>query len=209
MSSEHGLNSLESDVENVIRCIGRVGNPVVLVGHSYGGTLITHASMDDRVAALAYLCALAPDEGESSQAQQDKFEKTPVFDHIDFADGRIWLCEEGTKYFCGDLSDADQKLVYVTAMAPAEDVFAGPYPGPRLEDEAMLVCGRIPGSHGQSQTGAFRCQANGCQNYGARQQSRPHAFSTRRSGRHVVKSAAAACRQVNSFSPSNTIKKER
>lgn len=71
IASGHGLNSLKSDVENVIRCIGRVGRPVVLVGHSYGGTLITHAGMDDRVAALVYLCALAPDEGESSQAQQD------------------------------------------------------------------------------------------------------------------------------------------
>jgi pimeloyl-ACP methyl ester carboxylesterase len=208
MSSEHGLNSLESDVENVIRCIGRVGNPVVLVGHSYGGTLITHAGMDDRVAALVYLCALAPDGGESSQAQQDKFEKTPVFDHIDIADGRIWLCEEGTKYFCGDLSDAEQLGVRHCHGAGGRRVRQA-VPGRRLEDEAMFVCGRIPGSHGQSRTGAFRCQANGCQDYGARQQSRRHAFSTGRSGRHVVKSAAAACRQLNSFSPSNTIKKER
>jgi pimeloyl-ACP methyl ester carboxylesterase len=129
IASGHGLNSLKSDVENVIRCIGRVGSPVVLVGHSYGGTLITHAGVDDRVAALVYLCALAPDEGESSQAQQDKFERTPVFDCIDIADGRIWLREEGTEYFCGDLSEADQKMIYATAMAPAQDVFALPYPG--------------------------------------------------------------------------------
>ena len=77
MASGHGLNSLKSDVENVIRCIGRVGSPVVLVGHSYGGTLITHAGVDDRVAALVYLCALAPDEGESSQAQQDNSSVLP------------------------------------------------------------------------------------------------------------------------------------
>jgi pimeloyl-ACP methyl ester carboxylesterase len=129
MASGHGLNSLKSDVESVIRCIGRVGSPVVLVGHSYGGTLITHAGVDDRVAALVYLCALAPDDGESSQAQQDKFDRTSVFDCIDIADGRIWLREEGTRYFCGDLSDTDQKLVYATAVAPAQDVFALPYPG--------------------------------------------------------------------------------
>jgi pimeloyl-ACP methyl ester carboxylesterase len=41
---------------------------VVLVGHSYGGTLITHAGMDDRVAALVYIAALAPDETETSKA---------------------------------------------------------------------------------------------------------------------------------------------
>ena len=49
IASEHGLNSLESDVENVIRCIGRVSSPVILVGHSYGGTLITHVGIDNRV----------------------------------------------------------------------------------------------------------------------------------------------------------------
>lgn len=129
MASGHGLNSLKSDVEGVIRCIGRVGSPVVLVGHSYGGTVITHAGTDDRVAALVYLCALAPDEGESSQAQQDKFGRTPIYDYVDIADGRIWLREEGTKCFCGDLSEADQRLVYATAMAPAQDIFALPHPG--------------------------------------------------------------------------------
>lgn len=129
IASEHGLNSLESDVENVIRSIGRVSSPVILVGHSYGGTLITHAGMDDRVAGLVYLAALAPDEGESSQAQQDKFARTAVFDHIEIADGRIWLLPTGTQYFCGDLPEKEQKLVWATAMAPATDVFAKPYPG--------------------------------------------------------------------------------
>ena len=129
IASEHGLNSLETDVESVIRCIGRVSSPVILVGHSYGGTLITHAGMDDRVAGLVYLAALAPDEGESSQAQQDKFDRTAVFDHIEIADGRIWLLPGGTRYFCGDLPEEEQKLVWSTAMAPAVDVFAKPYPG--------------------------------------------------------------------------------
>jgi pimeloyl-ACP methyl ester carboxylesterase len=43
MASQHGLDSLKSDVDCVTRCLGRVNGPVVLVGHSYGGTLITHA----------------------------------------------------------------------------------------------------------------------------------------------------------------------
>ncbi|SIO15150.1 hypothetical protein SAMN05443247_02390 [Bradyrhizobium erythrophlei] len=53
MCSQHGLDSLKGDVECVTRCFGRVSGPVVLVGHSYGGTLITHAGTDSRVAALA------------------------------------------------------------------------------------------------------------------------------------------------------------
>lgn len=40
--SQHGLDSLKSDVDCVTRCFGRVSGAVVLVGHSYGGTLITH-----------------------------------------------------------------------------------------------------------------------------------------------------------------------
>jgi pimeloyl-ACP methyl ester carboxylesterase len=43
--SQHGLDSLKSDVECVTRCFGRVTAPVVLVGHSYGGTLITAAAI--------------------------------------------------------------------------------------------------------------------------------------------------------------------
>src|SRR6478672_8418347 len=78
IASEHGLDSLEGDVASVIRCLGRVSSPAILIGHSYGGTLITHAGIDDRVAGLVYIAALAPDEGESSQAQQDKFPRTDV-----------------------------------------------------------------------------------------------------------------------------------
>ena len=61
MASQHGLDSLKSDVDCVTRCFGRVSGPVVLVGHSYGGTLITHAGTDNRIAALVYIAALAPD----------------------------------------------------------------------------------------------------------------------------------------------------
>lgn len=121
--SQHGLDSLESDVDCVKRCFGRVSGPVVLVGHSYGGTLITHAGLDDRVAALVYICALAPDETETSQGLQDKFPKTSVFGHIEIADGRIWLRPDGTGDFCGDLPQYDQKLVWATQGVPVPDLF--------------------------------------------------------------------------------------
>jgi pimeloyl-ACP methyl ester carboxylesterase len=121
--SQHGLDSLKGDVDCVKRCFGRVSGPVVLVGHSYGGTLITHAGMDDRVAALVYIAALAPDETETSQSQLEKFPTTPVFSHIEVVDGRIWLKPDGTGDFCGDLSPADQKLVWATQGVPVPDLF--------------------------------------------------------------------------------------
>jgi pimeloyl-ACP methyl ester carboxylesterase len=121
--SQHGLDSLKGDVDCVTRCIGRVSGPVVLVGHSYGGTLITHAGTDNRVAALVYIAALAPDETETSQSQQDKFPKTDVFSHIEVADGRVWLRPDGTPDFCGDLSETEQKIVWATQGVPAANLF--------------------------------------------------------------------------------------
>ena len=121
--SQHGLDSLKGDVECVTRCFGRVSGPVVLVGHSYGGTLITHAGMDNRVAALVFIAALAPDADETSQSQLNKFPVTDVFSHIEVADGRIWLRPDGVADFAGDLPEAEQKLVWATQAVPVPDLF--------------------------------------------------------------------------------------
>lgn len=123
ISSEHGLDSLRGDVDCVIRCIGRVSSPVILVGHSYGGSLITAAGTDDRVVGLVYIAALAPDETETSQSQQEKFPVTEVFSHIEIADGRIWLLRDGIDSFAGDLTDEEKELTWATAMAPVPDLF--------------------------------------------------------------------------------------
>jgi pimeloyl-ACP methyl ester carboxylesterase len=121
--SQHGLDSLKGDVECVTRCFGRVAGPVVLVGHSYGGTLITHAGVDERVAALVYIAALSPDESESSQSQQQKFPVTDVFSHVEVADGRIWLKPSGIGCFAGDLPETEQQVVWATQAAPVPDLF--------------------------------------------------------------------------------------
>ena len=123
IASEHGLDSHQGDVDCVIRCIGRVSSPVILVGHSYGGSLITAAGIDDRVAGLVYLCALAPDETETSQSQLDKFPTTDVFSQIEIADGRIWLLREGIDFFAGDLTGEEKELTWATAMSPVADLF--------------------------------------------------------------------------------------
>jgi len=121
--SQHGLDSLKGDVECVTRCLGRVSGPVILVGHSYGGTLITHAGTDNRVAALVYIAALAPDETETSQSLQQKFPVTDVFSHIEVADGRIWLRPDGLAAFAGDLPEAEQMAVWATQAVPVPDLF--------------------------------------------------------------------------------------
>ena len=57
--------SLEGDAEATRRIIDAQDGPVVLVGHSYGGAVITEAGNNDNVAALVYIAAFAPDNGES------------------------------------------------------------------------------------------------------------------------------------------------
>ena len=57
--------SLEGDVAAARRVIDAQGEPVILVGHSYGGAVITEAGNDPNVAALVYIAAFAPDAGES------------------------------------------------------------------------------------------------------------------------------------------------
>ena len=129
IAAQYGLDTLKGDVDATVRSFGRVSGPIVLVGHSYGGTVITHAGMDSRVAALVYIAALGPDETETSQGQQDKFPKTDVFKHIDVADGRVWMKPDAVSYFAGDLTLEEQGVVWSTHFAPAADLFTQKYDG--------------------------------------------------------------------------------
>lgn len=123
MAAQYGLDTLAGDVATVKRTLGRVSSPAILVGHSYGGTVITAAGTDDRVAGLVYIAALAPDADETSQSQLEKFPVTDVFAHIAVADGRVWLLPDGIASFAGDLSEEEQRLVWATHFAPAADLF--------------------------------------------------------------------------------------
>jgi pimeloyl-ACP methyl ester carboxylesterase len=75
----------------VKRALGRVSSPAILVGHSYGGSVITAAGTDDRVVGLVYIAAVALDVSETTQGQLDNFPPTGVFSHIEVAKGRVWL----------------------------------------------------------------------------------------------------------------------
>jgi pimeloyl-ACP methyl ester carboxylesterase len=123
LASQHSLDTVAGDVATVLTAVGRVSGPVLLVGHSYGGTLITAAGTDDRVAGLVYISALAPDETETSQSLQDQFPATDVFNYIEVADGRIWLRPEGTQAFAGDLPEAEQQVVWATQVVPDAGLF--------------------------------------------------------------------------------------
>ncbi|MDN3275345.1 alpha/beta hydrolase [Frankia sp. RB7] len=119
---QYGLDSYEEDLATVKRTLNRVGSPVLLVGHSYGGATITGAGTDERVVGLVYIAAVAPDAGETVQDQLEKY-PSDIFSRVEVADGRAWLLPNGTEFFCGDLSEADQKLVWATHYAPVANLF--------------------------------------------------------------------------------------
>src|SRR5262250_741361 len=86
ISTQNHLNTVADDAAAVKTSLGRASGPVVLVGHSYGGTVITAGGADDRVKALVYVCAFAPEHGAATQEDQAKFPQTAVFQHIEVAD---------------------------------------------------------------------------------------------------------------------------
>ena len=101
--------SLEGDVAATKRIIHAQGEPVILVGHSYGGAVITGAGADPNVAALVYIAAFAPDKGESVNTRIADFPPdAPGPPILPPQDGFLFLDRE--KFhdsFAGDV-DADE-----------------------------------------------------------------------------------------------------
>jgi pimeloyl-ACP methyl ester carboxylesterase len=129
IAAQNSLDTLKGDVAAVLRALGRVHSPAILIGHSYGGTVITAAGTDPRVAGLVYIAALAPDEDETSQTLQEKFPTAEVFQHIDIVEGRVWLRPDGIEYFAGDLPEQEQHQVWATQGVPDVDLFNQRLPG--------------------------------------------------------------------------------
>ncbi|MET8200043.1 alpha/beta hydrolase [Micromonospora chokoriensis] len=105
---QNPLTSLEDDVAATTRVLDRQNGPTILVGHSWGGTVITEAGVHPNVAGLVYVSALAPDAGETTAQQYEGFGPTPDF-VIDVAeDGYGFLNPDTFKAgFAADASDAD------------------------------------------------------------------------------------------------------
>src|SRR5260370_1476135 len=99
VAAQYGLDTLAGDVATVKRTLGRVGRPAILVGHSYGGSVITAAGTDDRVAALIYIAALAPDPDETSQSHQAKFPGPGRFPPLELTAAPLWSKPQGLRPF--------------------------------------------------------------------------------------------------------------
>jgi len=111
--------SLEGDAAATKRVIDAQNEPVILVGHSYGGAVITEAGNDPNVAALVYIAAFVPDEGESVNTLIEGFPKDgPAPPILPPQDGFLLLDREKfPASFAGDLS-ADEAAFMADSQVP-------------------------------------------------------------------------------------------
>src|SRR5215213_4204295 len=111
--------SLEGDVAATRMIIGAQSEPVILVGHSYGGAVITEAGNDPKVAALVYIAGFVPDGGESVETLiADPPPGAPVPPILPPQDGFLFLDREKFHAsFAGDLS-ADEAAFMADSQVP-------------------------------------------------------------------------------------------
>lgn len=105
---QNPLTSLADDVAATKRALARQSGPAILVGHSWGGTVITEAGVDPKVAGLVYVSALSPDAGETTAQQYEGFTTPPEFVIDAQKDGYGFIDLAKFKAgFAADTSDAD------------------------------------------------------------------------------------------------------
>ncbi|MFE1909111.1 alpha/beta hydrolase [Streptomyces gardneri] len=121
---ENPLTSLADDAERTRKMVKQVDGPVVLVGHSYGGAVITEAGDLPNVTALVYIAAFAPDAGESpGQITQEK-PPAAVENIAPDSDGYLWVKpDKFHDSFAQDVSREDALVMAVTQKAPLASTF--------------------------------------------------------------------------------------
>src|SRR5712672_2444071 len=119
------LTSFAEDVAATKRAIAAEYGPVILVGHSYGGVVITEAGNDPKVAGLVYVAAFAPDANQSIGEISSKFPKPPGIDALrPLPDGYLLLPPKGIEEdFAQDLTPAEKALLVAVQPQTAAAIF--------------------------------------------------------------------------------------
>ncbi|MFT4041196.1 MAG: alpha/beta hydrolase [Thermomicrobiales bacterium] len=133
------LRSPASDGAYLASLVNQIPGPVLLVGHSYGGAVISVAApLAENVVGLAYVCAFIPDEGESLQALSEHAtdsELGPALRPVPFVDGAgqgVELYIDQSLFhaaFCADLP-AEQAAIMAVSQRPASAAGFGEIIGP-------------------------------------------------------------------------------
>jgi len=116
---QNPLSSLADDVDAVSRAINQQSSPVVLVGHGYGGTVITQAGNHSRVAALVYVAAFAPDSGESTMDSQNDYPPQASVARFEVdSGGFLYLAQAAVPQFLAQDLPATDNLVLAATQQP-------------------------------------------------------------------------------------------
>jgi pimeloyl-ACP methyl ester carboxylesterase len=118
---ENPLTSLADDAERTQKMVKQVDGPVLLVGHSYGGAVITQAGDLPNVVGLVYVAAFAPDAGESvGQIGEWRVAQSAAAGNIaPDSDGYLWIKQDKfQESFCQDLPADEALVMAVTQKAP-------------------------------------------------------------------------------------------
>ena len=124
---QNPLTSFDDDVAATRRVLAQQDGPTILVGHSWGGTVITEAGSHENVAGLVYVAALIPDSGQTSGEQYEGFAATPDF-VIDVADDGFGFLDPDAFHqgFAADVADTEAAFMRDTQVPVNMAVFAQP-----------------------------------------------------------------------------------
>jgi pimeloyl-ACP methyl ester carboxylesterase len=136
LAAANPLRSLSGDAEFVARILDSIQSPIVLVGHSYGGSVISNAALGkENVKALVFVAAFAPEEGESGGELSGRFPGSTLGDTLEtvpLADGttdQYIRQEEYHQQFVADVP-AEQAALDAVTQRPLRDVALNEGSGP-------------------------------------------------------------------------------
>lgn len=121
---ENPLTSLRDDAERTRQMVNQIKGPVVLVGHSYGGKVITEMGDLPNVKGLVFIAAFAPDQGESAGSISAANPPAAFANIAPDSDGLLWIKpDKFRESFCQDLSADEALVMAVTQKAPKAGTF--------------------------------------------------------------------------------------
>ncbi|MDF0732922.1 alpha/beta hydrolase [Pseudomonas entomophila] len=121
---QNPTTSLDADVAAVKRALARQDGPVILVGHSYGGMVISQAGDDPDVKGLVYIAARAPEAGEDYPALTKRFPAAPASAGLKWSDDGFGQLTEAAfvNDFAGDLPKAEAEAYYAVQQPIGEGI---------------------------------------------------------------------------------------
>jgi len=125
---QNPLSSIADDVASTNRLINAQNGPVLLVGHSYGGAVITEAGNNPKVVGMVYVAAFAPEEGETLGGMAAQYPTPPAYSEFrQVEDGYLVLTEKGVREsFAQDLTPAEQSVLFAVQGATQGAILATP-----------------------------------------------------------------------------------